>query len=70
MNIIFVEPACSERDIVVPASVQFMCVLALCLRLSRFVRAITCTSVHGFQNNLEKVFLLEEQKSHLKHLFR
>ena len=28
----------------------------VCVRPSRFVRAITCTFVHGFQNNLAQLF--------------
>ena len=83
-----VEPACSERDIVVTTFTRkcfvlwsllavsetqlsqllfsvcecalHACVLALCIRPSRFVRAITYTFMHGFQNNLARVALLEE----------
>ena len=55
-----VKPACSERDIVVTTSVQCMRMHALCVvHASRFVRVITCTFMHGFQNNL--VFVLLEE---------
>ena len=44
----YVELACGEQDIVVTISVQCMCIV----RLSAFVRAITSTFMHLFQNNL------------------
>ena len=47
MFLIFVEPSCGERDIVVIISVQCMCV-----HLFEFVLAITYTFMHGFQNDL------------------
>ena len=34
------------------------------------VWAITCTFMHGFQNNYEYFFVLEEEECHLKHFFR
>ena len=52
--IIFVEPACSERDIV-----GIMIVRAL-VRVStspcKFVRNVTSTIMDGFQNNLMQLF--------------
>ena len=48
----FVELACGEQDIVVTISVQCMCIV----RLSAFVRAITATFIHGFQNSLAQLF--------------
>ena len=48
-NYFFVEPAWVERYIVVAISVWCMCV---CVHVYRFVRAITSTFMHGFQNNL------------------
>ena len=50
LRIIFVEPACGERDEIVTISVRYMCV-----RPSGFVQAITCTFVHGFQNKLAQL---------------
>ena len=44
---IFIKPACGERDIVGTVSVQ-----CLCLLLIEFVQAITSTFMHAFQNNL------------------
>ena len=52
---LFVKLTCSERDIVVTASVWCTCVRA-CMHPSRFIRAITCTFLHGFQNNLAQLF--------------
>ena len=40
-------PLAGKRDIVVTIFVRCMCV-----RPSRFVWTITCTLMHGFQNNL------------------
>ena len=61
-----VEPACGERDTVVTISVRCICVRA-CMHVlsSRIVRDITCTFVHGFQNNLAQLL-----SCHLEHLFR
>ena len=53
---IFVELACSEQDIVVTALVW--CVCCACVHCG-FVRAITSTFVHGFQNNLAQLFSLK-----------
>ena len=47
---IFVEPACGERDIVVTISVRCTCMFCSCLRPPGFVRAITSTFMHEFQN--------------------
>ena len=44
-----VKPACSEGDMNVRISVWCMCVLFAYVHLSRYVRAITCTFMHGFQ---------------------
>ena len=60
----FVEPACSERDIVVTTLVLCMCVRCAChmctcvVRPSGIVWAITCTFMHGFQNKLAQLFAL------------
>ena len=43
---IFVEPACSEQDIVVTTSAHCLCIRAF---ISIFARAITATFVHGYQ---------------------
>ena len=50
---IIVEPACGERDIAVTIFVRCMCV-----RAPGFVWAITCTFMHGFQNNLVQLLSL------------
>ena len=55
----FVELACGEQDIVVTISVQCMCIV----RLSAFVRAITSTFMHGFQNNLAQLFSLRSRSA-------
>ena len=55
---IFLEPAFSERDIVVTILVQHVCVRCACLCIvhsSGFVWAITCTFMHEFQNNLAQL---------------
>ena len=44
-----------------------MCVRALCVRCacvhpSEFVRAIACTFMHGFQNNLAQLFFLRKNQ--------
>ena len=49
--LLLVQPTCGVRDIAVTISVRCMCVHA-CLRPSGFVRAITSTFIHEFQNNL------------------
>ena len=51
-NTVFVESACGDRGIV-----QCMCMRAFCVvhAQSGFVRAITCTFVHGFQNNMAQL---------------
>ena len=52
--IIFVKPAGSGRDIVVTTSVWCICIVCVhcaCVHLFGFVRAITWSFVHGFQNN-------------------
>ena len=49
-DLLFVQPACSERDIVVTISVWCMCVCVrcACMRPSGFVGTITYTFMHGF----------------------
>ena len=54
----FVESTCSERDIVVTTSVWCICVCCGCMRPSRFVWAITCTFMYGFQNNMAQLLSL------------
>ena len=62
--ILFVEPACCERDIVVTISVRYMCILqCACIRPSIFVWAITSTFMHGFQNNLLQLFSLRSRSA-------
>ena len=39
-----------------------------CVRLPGFVRVITPTFIHGFQNYLTQLFVLEEEQCHLKHV--
>ena len=58
----FCKPACVEQDIVVRTSVSvqnlgfvFACIVHVCSCPSRFVRAINCTFMHGFQNNLAQL---------------
>ena len=34
-----------------------------CVRPDRFVQAITCTFVHGFQNNLSQLFSLRRRSA-------
>ena len=53
--VIFVAPSCGERDIVVTISVWCMCVRRACMHQYGLVRAITCTFMHGFQNNLAQL---------------
>ena len=43
-------------ETVFTTSGRCMCVRALCVRPSGFVRAINCTFVDGFQNNLAQLF--------------
>ena len=43
---LFVKPACGKRDIVL-IYVHGLC-MPVCMHLSRFVQAITCTFMHGF----------------------
>ena len=51
---------CGERDIVVTTTALCMCVHCECVVVhpSGFVRAITATFMHGFQNNLAQLFSL------------
>ena len=50
---IFDEPTCGKRDILFTVSVQCMCMSCACVHSSiRICLAITCTFMHGFQNNL------------------
>ena len=59
----FVEPACSEQHSCYNFTsmyVRFGHMCCVCVHLSRLVRAITCTFMHGFQNNLAHVFFFEE----------
>ena len=66
--LIFVEPACGERDIVVTFSVHCMCMPCVCvcvcvyagMFLSRFVQAITSAFMHDFQNYLAQLFSFED----------
>ena len=55
----FVQPACSERDVIVTTSVQgvFACVHCAGVHPSGFAGTITFTFVHGFQNNLTQLFI-------------
>ena len=46
-------PLAGKRDIVVTILVRCMCV-----RPSEFVRTITCTIMHGFQNSLAQLLPL------------
>ena len=55
-TLFFVEPACSEQHLVVTISVRSLCVPCVCVYPSGFVRAITSTFMHGFQNNLAQLF--------------
>ena len=62
MFLIFVEPACGERDIVITTSVWCKCMLyvqELCASVQIWP-AITCTFVHGFQKKFGSVVVLEE----------
>ena len=64
--LLFVEPACGERDIVVKTSLRCICLcwaLCVCVHPSEFVSAITCTFVHGFQNNLAQLFSLRSRSA-------
>ena len=58
----FVEPTCGEGDIIVTTSIHVLACVACvrlsgCVLLSGFVGVITCTFVHGFQNNLAHLFI-------------
>ena len=57
---IFVEPACSELDIVVTMTVQCMCVCPVCACVcpSEIARTITSTIVDGFEKKLTQLFSL------------
>ena len=46
---------------VITNSVWFRCEHALYVHLSGFVQAITCTFVHGFQNNLAQLVSLKSK---------
>ena len=51
-------PLAGKRDIVVTILVRCMCVrpcASASVRPSGFVRTITCTIMHGFQNNLAQL---------------
>ena len=61
--IIFVEPPCGERDIVVTLSVRCMCMCCACVHLSGFVWAITSTFMHRFQNDLAQLFSLRSKSA-------
>ena len=43
--------------------VRTLSVPCVCVRLSRFVRAINCTCMHGFQNNLAQLFSLTSRSA-------
>ena len=43
------------NETVVTTLIQCMCVCVLCMHLTGFVWAITCTFVNGFQNNLAQL---------------
>ena len=58
---IFVKPACGEQDSCYNFCSMYMC----CVYASRFVWAITCTFVHGFQNNFTQLFSLISRLSNL-----
>ena len=65
---IFVAPACGERDIVVTTSVCCMSVRALyircaCVRPSGFFRAISSTYMNEFQNNLAQLLCLTSRSA-------
>ena len=62
-KLIFIEPTCSEQDIVVIISVQCMCVHWDCVHLSGFVLAITSTFMHEFQNNLAELYFLTNRSA-------
>ena len=49
--VIFVEPACSEQNLIVTILVWCMCLHCACVCQSGFVWAITSTFIYGFQNN-------------------
>ena len=53
LSVLFMEPSCSERDIV--WCMRVFWVHCACVHLSGFVRAITYTFVHGFKNNLAQL---------------
>ena len=68
-------PLAGKRNIVVTILVRCMCVrpfpcISASVCLSEFVRTITCTVMHRFQNNFGTVVALEEEKCHLKQFFR
>ena len=57
-------PLAGKRDIVVTILVRCMCVrqcVHASVRPSGFVRTITCTIMHGFQNNLAQLLPLRRR---------
>ena len=55
---LFVDPACSERDIVVKISGR--CYVPPSVQI---VQAITCTFVQGFQNNLAQLLTMRNRSA-------
>ena len=55
-------PLVGKRDIVITNSVRCMCVRQ-CVRPSVFVWTITCTIMHGFQNNLAQLLPLRRRSA-------
>ena len=53
---IFVQPACSEQDIVIIMTIWCMCMPG-CASESKFVPTQASTIVDGFQNNLTQFLL-------------
>ena len=58
MNNSFSSPLAGKRDIVVTILVWCMS-----MHLSEFVRTITCTFMHGFQNNLAQLLPLRRRSA-------
>ena len=67
-KIIFVEPACGERDTVVTVSFWCICMCYVyiahaCLHPSLFILAITSTFMHEYQNDLAQSFSLRRRSA-------
>ena len=58
---LFLSPLAGKRDIVVAILVRCMCVRP-CVRPT-FVRTITCTTMHRFQNNLAQLMPLKRRSA-------